>query len=202
MTAGELRKLTFDNRMESCSLDDYIRQVKEFHGSVAPGILIGGFMVDCALKNLPRGEFFDAIAETRSCLPDAIQLLTPCTIGNGWLKIINTSRFAICLYEKTSGEGVRVFMDSSRLEKWPEVKSWFYNLKPKKEQDYHLLLSQIREAGLGLFGVSKIKVKPELLSGGPHGGRIADCASCGEAFRMKEDPLCPACKGEDPYASL
>ncbi len=46
-------------------------------------------MVDLALKNLPKGEFFDALCETPACLPDAVQLLTPCTVSNGWLKVVN-----------------------------------------------------------------------------------------------------------------
>jgi len=194
-------RLTCDNKMDSYDLDDYIRIVKEFHGSLAPGLLIGGFMVDLALKTLPKGEFFDAIAETRTCLPDAIQLLTPCTIGNGWLRVMNFSRFAITLYEKQSGDGIRIYLDPAKIEKWPEVKSWFYKLKPKKEQDYRLLLSQIREAGAGLCSMKKVKIKPGMLAGHAHGSRIANCASCGEAFKIKDGPLCPACNGEDPYVA-
>jgi formylmethanofuran dehydrogenase subunit E len=63
-------------------------------------------MVDLALSILPRGILFDAIAETGHCLPDAIQLLTPCTVGNGWLKVRDLGRFALALYDKQSGEGV------------------------------------------------------------------------------------------------
>ena len=55
--------------------------------------------MDTALKNLPKGEFFDAICETAVCLPDAVQLLTPCTIGNGCMKIFDTGRVAVTLYE-------------------------------------------------------------------------------------------------------
>lgn len=197
-----IRRLTYDNKMDSFSLEEFARIVKEFHGSLAPGLLIGGFMVDLALKNLPEGEFFDAISETRTCLPDALQLLTPCTIGNGWLKIFNFSRYAIALYDKSSGEGIRVFIDPAKIEKWPEVKGWFYKLKKKKEQDYQLLLSQIKEAGAGLCSMKKIKMKPELLAGHAHGSRIANCTSCGEAFKIKDGPLCPACRGEDPYVNV
>jgi formylmethanofuran dehydrogenase subunit E len=201
MENSSIRRLTYDNKVDSYSLEDYIRIVKEFHGSLAPGLLIGGFMVDLALKNLPEGEFFDAISETKTCLPDAIQLLTPCTIGNGWLRVMNFSRFAISLYEKNRGEGTRVFVDSSKIEKWPEVKNWFYKLKPKKEQDYKLLLAQIKEAGAGLCSMKKIKIRPEFISGHAHGSRIVNCTSCGEAFKIKNGPLCPACGGEDPYIS-
>ena len=48
-------------KIGSYSYDEYIHLVKSFHGSLAPGLIIGGFIVDTALKNLPPGEFFDAI---------------------------------------------------------------------------------------------------------------------------------------------
>lgn len=95
--------------------NEYIEMVKGFHRHVAPGVVIGGFMVDLAYRNLPQGEYFDAISETRSCLPDAIQLLTPCTVGNGWLRIIDLGRFAMSLFEKYTGNGVRVCVDSQKL---------------------------------------------------------------------------------------
>ena len=52
--------------------DEYIEMIEAFHGHVAPGMVLGGFMVDLAYRNLPQGEYFDAISETRSCVPDAI----------------------------------------------------------------------------------------------------------------------------------
>jgi len=60
-------------------------------------------MVDLALKN----QFFDAVCETQACLPDTLQMLTPCTIGNGWLKIFDFGRYALALYDKYAGQGIR-----------------------------------------------------------------------------------------------
>jgi formylmethanofuran dehydrogenase subunit E len=200
MTPKELKKLTHDNKMTSISMEEYLRLVKEFHGSVAPGLIIGGFMVDLALKNLPKGEFFDAISETKTCLPDAIQLLTPCTFGNGWLKVMDFSRYALSLYDKSTGEGIRVYIDSSKLEQWPEIKNWFYNLKTKKEQNYQLLVDQIMEAGPGLCSIKKIKLRAELLAAKKYGSRVVNCEKCGEAFKTKGGPVCPACGGGDPYS--
>jgi len=199
METKTISKLAGDGKMSSYTYDEYKNIVKEFHGSLAPGLLIGGFMVDLALKNLPGGQFFDAIAETKTCLPDAIQLLTPCTIGNGWLRVMNFSRFAITLYEKEKGEGVRVYIDSKKIEAWPEVRDWFFKVRPKKEQNYQLLLDQIFDAGAGLCSMKKVRVRPELTGFHAHGSRIAICPSCGEAFKIKNGDKCPACSGENPY---
>ncbi|MEN6617055.1 MAG: formylmethanofuran dehydrogenase subunit E family protein, partial [Syntrophorhabdus sp.] len=58
------------------TFDEYKEMVRQFHGSDAPGLLIGGFMVSLAIENLPAGTLYDAVCETKQCLPDAVQLLT------------------------------------------------------------------------------------------------------------------------------
>ncbi len=199
MGTKSIRRIRGNNETSTYTIDEYMELIKDFHGSTAPGLVIGGFMVDHALKNLPEGDFFDALCETSSCLPDAIQLLTPCTTGNGWLRVIDSSRFAIALYDKYTGKGVRVHLDASKLENWPEVKSWFFKLKPKKEQNFQLLINQIIEAGAGLFETNAVQVKPELMEPKKHGSKTELCQSCGEAFRATDSALCPACLGKGPY---
>ena len=54
---------------------------EEFHGCAAPGLLIGGYMVELAKGMLPEGTLFEAVAETSKCLPDAVQLLSLCSTG-------------------------------------------------------------------------------------------------------------------------
>ena len=100
-----------------------------------------------ARQSLPEGVLYDAICETSACLPDAIQLLTPCTVGNGWLRIINLGRYALSLYDKYQGSGVRVFLDARRSKLGRKSKTWLYKPKPKKEQDKERLLEEIKEAG-------------------------------------------------------
>jgi formylmethanofuran dehydrogenase subunit E len=180
------------------SYEEYVHLVKSFHGSLAPGLVIGGFIVDLALKNLPEGEFFDAICETPVCLPDAVQLLTPCTIGNGWLNVIDFGRFAVTLYDKSSGKGIRVYLDMEKLEAWLEVKSWYMKLKKKHEQDFDLLMSQIKEAGHGLLSMQTVYVEPKKLQR-PKLGPVAVCSACGEAYPVRDGARCRACAGESPY---
>lgn len=182
----------------SYSYEEYVHLVESFHGSPAPGLLIGGFIVDLALKNLPDGEYFDAICETSVCLPDAVQLLTPCTIGNGWMKVLDFGKFAVTLYEKSSGEGVRVYLDAEKLKQWPEVMNWFLKRKAKKEQDSRLLTEQIKEAGHGLLSIQRVRLEPEKLRRRKM-GQVAVCPSCGEAYPVKDGDRCRACLGESPY---
>lgn len=179
--------------------DEYIEMIKAFHGHVAPGMVLGGFMVDLAYQNLPQGEFFDAICETRACLPDAIQLLTPCTVGNGWLRIIEMGRFALSLFEKYTGDGVRVYVDSSKLDDWHEVKAFFFKLKPKKEQDTEVLISEMNQAHTSIFSIQKVTVDLDAIKSNRRDA-FAVCPLCGEGYPKADGDICLGCKGEAPYS--
>lgn len=183
------------------SYEEYVNQVKKFHGTLAPGLVIGGFIVDLAMKNLPEGELFDAICETPVCLPDAVQLLTPCTIGNGWLSIVSFGRFAITLYEKYSGRGVRVFLDTEKLNHWPEVRDWYLKKKKKKDQDSEKLFAQIKEAGHDLFGIQHVEVEAEKIRRKKM-GPVAVCPDCGEAYPVRDGDKCLGCQGQSPYGKV
>ncbi len=180
------------------SVEDYMHLVKSFHGNIAPGIIIGGFMVDLAVKSLPEGILFDAVCETSACLPDAIQLLTPCTIGNGCLNVVEFGRYALCLYDKYQGNGVRVIVDTDKLEHWPEIKTWFLKLKPIKEQDSRILRDGIIDAGPDILSIQHVKVK-DMLIGKKGNGAIALCPGCNEAYPIKDGSVCLSCQGNNLY---
>jgi len=182
----------------SYSFDDYVEKITAFHGYPAPGVLIGGFMVDLAVKNLPDAILYDAVCETRTCLPDAVQLLTPCTFGNGWLKVLPLGRFAISLYDKYTNEGVRVFLDTEKMEPWQEIRNWFLKLKTKKEQDTERLFKEIREAGHDILGLRNVKLQPSFIEK-KHKGKIALCPKCREAYPVQDGNLCLSCQGGTPY---
>jgi formylmethanofuran dehydrogenase subunit E len=182
------------------SFQEFLARVESFHGYAAPGVVLGGIMVEAARRQLPPEVLFDAVCETRNCLPDAVQILTPCTTGNGWLQVINLGRFALSLYDKYQGAGVRVFLDPRRLAPWPEIAAWYLKLKPKKAQDSALLLKEIEAAGLEILGIEKIQVRPQLLQKRSK-GRIAVCPLCREAYPAKDGGICRGCQGDAPYLS-
>jgi formylmethanofuran dehydrogenase subunit E len=186
--------------MEICSytFEEYIEMVQDFHGFFAPGVIIGGFMVDLAYRQLPADGLFDAISETPKCLPDAIQLLTPCTIGNGWLTIINVGRFALTLYDKTTGQGIRVFIDAEKLELWPPIKNWYFKLVSKKQRDAEALINAIREAGAAILGFRPVTVPQEIIQKRRR-GTFAVCSRCKEGYPAADGLICRGCQGELIY---
>jgi formylmethanofuran dehydrogenase subunit E len=186
------------NTICSNPVEKYIEQAKSFHGYAAPGIIIGGFMVDLAYRHLPEGVLLDAISETQVCLPDALQLLTHCTVGNGWLKVIDLGRFALTLYDPNNGNGIRVYVNPAKLEKWPEIKNWFFKLVPKKEQDTQRLMKQIQEAGSDICDYEKVKVKLSKVTK-KHHSSLGICSRCKESYPVADGDVCLGCQGKAPY---
>jgi formylmethanofuran dehydrogenase subunit E len=180
------------------TFDEYVVMAAAVHGNPAPGLLIGGFMVELAKGALPEGTIFDAVVETPKCLPDAVQLLTLSSYGNGWMKSVNLGRYALALYDKYTGEGVRVWIDPAKLSMWPEIKAWYLKLKPKREQDRDRLFDEIKRAGPGICGMAPVKVADSFLKKGGMGA-IAVCPLCGEAYPAADGGMCRGCSGEHPY---
>lgn len=87
------------------SFDDFIEEARAFHGSASPGLIIGASMVELALHSMGRTQNYHALCETERDLPDAVQLLTPCTTGNGRLHVLSLGRFALTLFRRQNGKG-------------------------------------------------------------------------------------------------
>lgn len=172
-----------------------------FHGYAAPGLLIGAYMVEKAKAALPEGTLFEALVETPKCLPDAVQLLTLCSTGNQRMKINNLGRYAVSLFDKFSGDGVRVSLDPDEMAKWPEMYAWFFKEKAKKDQDTVKLENEIREAGDSICRLERIRVKKRYI-GAAHMKKISICPMCHEAYPGSDGPICRGCQGEAPYANI
>ncbi|HVN96365.1 MAG TPA: formylmethanofuran dehydrogenase subunit E family protein [Syntrophorhabdaceae bacterium] len=188
-------------RVRSYSFDRYVELVRDFHGYAAPGVLVGGYMVDLAYRHLHKAGLYNALCETRKCLPDAIQLLTACTTGNGWLTIHDTGRFAVTFYEKRSRQGIRVSIDTSKLDFWPEIKTWFLKLKPKAQQEEGRLRAEISAAGSSICVTRYVKVADRFIIAKDH-GPVVVCPCCNETYPSSVHGLCPDCRGESGFVRL
>jgi formylmethanofuran dehydrogenase subunit E len=183
------------------SFQEFKDKAAQFHGYPAPGLLIGGYMVEMAKAALPPGILFEAVVESKKCLPDAVQLLTLCSTGNGWMKIVNLGRYAVALFDKHTGQGVRVSVDLEKLKDWPQIRGWFMKLVPKKEQNTEELFREIEAAGESILRLEKIAVQKRLL-GHSHMTRIEACPVCREAYPVSDGAICRGCQGEAPYTEI
>jgi len=183
---------------QAFTFDGFVELATWFHNYPAPGLLLGGYMVEEAKRHIPEGVLFDAVSETSWCLPDAVQLLTPCTIGNGWLRVNNNGVYAVSLFDKFTGEGVRVRLDPAKLDRFPHTLCWLMKTKSKPEQDSDELRREIREHGLEMLSVEKVTVKPEVVRKRSK-GTISLCPLCGDAYPAFHGAICRGCSGDSPY---
>ncbi|MDO9630371.1 MAG: FmdE family protein [Humidesulfovibrio sp.] len=180
------------------TFEEFKDKAAAFHGYPAPGLLIGGYMVELARRGLPEGTLFEAVVETPKCLPDAVQILTPCTVGNGWVRVLNLGRYAVALYDKFTGAGFRVWLDVDKMAPYGEISSWFLKLKAKADQDTDRLFAEIKAAGENICSIAPIQMADHARK---HKGmgRVALCPICTEPYPAPDGAICRGCQGESPY---
>jgi len=178
-------------------LAECLQIIERFHGWKAPGLLLGLFMVDWARELVGEEVEADAIVETRHCLPDAIQLFTPCTVGNGWLKILDWDKFALSLYDRHECCGYRVWLDLVKTRPFENLYKWYMRLISKRDLPLDVLNATILKAGRSVLSAEEIRmtrfhrrIKKDA---------TAVCSLCGEAYAAAQGSVCMACQGEGYY---
>jgi formylmethanofuran dehydrogenase subunit E len=179
------------------SVEVFLDEIDSFHGFVSPGLVLGGFLVDWAQELVGVEVEADAIVETYRCLPDAVQIFTPCTIGNGWLKVLNWDKFALSLYDKRGLLGYRVWLDLEKAKMSPPIYNWYMRRVPKKDLPLGGLVDTILKAGRSVLSCRAIRVTR--FYGQEKKGLIKVCPGCGEAYPAVQGDLCSACQGEGYY---
>jgi len=179
------------------STRDFIQAIEAFHGFAAPGLVIGGLMVDWALERIGAGVESDAIVETYHCLPDAVQIFTPCTIGNGWLKVLDWDKFAMTIYDRWRLSGYRVWLDLGKTAAYPTIYGWYMRTIPKEELPKEEVNSTILKAGRKILNLLPVDVVQQYERNKK--GEIGICPKCREAYPLKQGTACLACKGKGYY---
>jgi formylmethanofuran dehydrogenase subunit E len=179
-------------------LEDFLIRMEEFHGYRSPGLLLGGMMLDTALEELGPTPYLNVVTETVVCLPDAVQLLTPCTIGNGFLQILDWGKFALTGYDRMSLSGVRIWLKTDELSGYPLIRSWFERSANRSEKPpFDALASEILAVGTNLLGHQSVRLNRDLKDAEhvPTG----QCPVCGESYRLSLGSACPTCRNEAYY---
>lgn len=179
------------------SLDVFFEDIERFHGFISPGLVLGGFMVDWAQERIGPDVESDAVVETCHCLPDAVQILTPCTIGNGWLKVLDWDKFALTLYDKRKMTGYRVWLDLKKTFLFPNINDWYMRRVPKKTLPLKVLIKEILNAQRSVLSCQGISVTRPY--GRKHKEDMALCSGCGEAYPVSQGATCIACQEDGCY---
>lgn len=176
-------------------LQSYFDRGVEFHGWLSPGLVIGIFMVDLAKEILGSRELIDAVVETKACVPDAIQLMTKCTYGNGWMVTREWGKMALTLFDKKQRDGVRVFVDLDKVKKYPLIYQWYMN---KGEVDKNRVTEELLDIERDILSWQRVKV----IHTKDKKGDLKVCPSCGETYPSRDGELCQRCSGSNNYYEL
>jgi len=182
------------------SLEDYIQEAAK-GGSTRSGIVLGIRMSLLALKELqletlPPDRSLIAIVEIDRCLPDAVQLLTGCRLGNRTLKFKDYGKMAATFVDLEKNRAIRIaakenayqrLLASNPVDKEEALRSGYQTLP-----DEDLFTCQWVRIAL------PVEERP-----GYRGPRVV-CAQCGEGINFGREVtrggrlLCGACTGQ-PY---
>ncbi|MBF0501764.1 MAG: hypothetical protein HQM09_16620 [Candidatus Riflebacteria bacterium] len=183
-----------------------IERVFAFHTKRAPGIVIAISMVDYARELLGEVKsVLCAVAETEWCLPDAIQVLTGATVGNRYLRIDHElGRYALTLYDRDNGNGIRVFVDISKIDavETPELYKFFTRTRasetaagPARQISNAKVVQEFMRVDRKILTAKRVQLRD---SGKQPIPPAAVCTGCGESF-LKLDAgqtVCSCCRGE------
>jgi formylmethanofuran dehydrogenase subunit E len=183
-----------------CGMDyeDFLIRMEEFHGTRSPGMVVGGVMLDVGLQKLGNVRFLNVVCETVVCLPDAVQLLTPCTTGNGFLQILDWGKFALTAYDRKGLSGIRTWINPTKLSNYPLVQEWFQRTgSPREKPPFEQLAKEILTAKSQLISHKLVRLYRALKSSKPIPTGL--CPQCGESYRMDLGETCPVCHGDSYY---
>ncbi len=174
-------------------LQPYFEQGKDFHGYLSPGLALGIIMVDFAKEILGPRNLVSAVVETKACIPDAVQLMTSCSYGNGWMRVKDWGKVALTLYDKHELNGIRIFPNWEEIKKHSLIERW---LMRGGNIDKEEVTKDIIKAGRSICSWQRVRVAPyKRVKNSP----LALCSLCGESHPAIDGDLCVRCNGRENY---
>lgn len=184
-------------------LIENFRSCIDFHTFAAPGLLIGVFMVDYAMELLEvsEGEKVYAVCETKKCVPDALQVIAHCTVGNNRLRVLPIGKFAITMNrpaETPYVDGIRVFLDGEKLGRYPTLALWYTKdplFDPRTRGT--ALIDEVIASGRDILSHEQVRVKVPRKAP----WMSAVCSICGEMVpdNLLVDGACVDCRSRSYY---
>ena len=181
------------------SLDEYILLAGK-DGQTRSGIILGIRMVLLGLKDLAlidadlQNHNLVVFVETDRCLPDAIELVTGCRLGNRTLKLRDMGKLAATFVNLPADRAVRV---SAQERANQRVEHLFPELEREEAlaKAYRLLSDEELLARQWV----RVTLSPEEVPG-YHAARVI-CGNCGEGIAFHKEisdgsrTLCRSCSG-------
>lgn len=195
--------------MNDQELLEWYEKAADFHKKRAPGLLIAVAMIDSCTSQLGAvKDRLNAVCESVSCLADVIMLMSGCTIGNRYLTVYgDIGRFALTLFDRADGRGVRAFIDLERIspDETPELYRFFYRTRSAEVKaggearlkSGEQVIKEFLTVRNKVVGLQNVQVERFGKHDKPGANR---CSQCGESFLQKNGATCCSiCSGELSY---
>jgi formylmethanofuran dehydrogenase subunit E len=182
------------------SLADYVQQARK-GGHTRSGIILGVRLAMVGLEELVIEEPKDhhrglvVFVETDRCLPDAIELVTGCRLGNRTLKFKDMGKMAATFVDLRTGRAVRVAARESANESAREM---FPLLT--KEEALERAYSILPDEDLFTRRIVNLSLAPEDIPG--YAAPRVICDECKESISFGRElsegqrTLCRSCGGD------
>lgn len=188
------------------SLKEHIRQAAR-HGKVRSGIILGIRMARLGLNELSIGDpskhrrCLVIIVETDRCLPDAIELVTGCRLGNRTLKFRDMGKMAATFVDLQTDRAIRVAAKDSANHRASEMFP-----KVAKEEALGRAYRRLSDKDLFTRKFVRVALAPEDIP--DYWAPRVVCEGCGESIAFGKEihkgqrTLCGACSGHGYYEPL
>ncbi|MBI3933433.1 MAG: TraR/DksA C4-type zinc finger protein [Acidobacteria bacterium] len=188
------------------TFEEYLRLASE-DGPPRSGIILGIRMALAGLKELGVEDpdrfkpDLVVVLETDRCLPDAVELVTGCRLGNRRLKLKDMGKMAATLIDVITHRAIRVAArenaNQRALEMFPEL---------EKEQALEKAYGILPDEELFSRKFVRVQIAQEDLPG--YQSARVPCAMCGESIAFGREiieqgrALCRSCAGQGYFESL
>jgi formylmethanofuran dehydrogenase subunit E len=174
--------------------DEIIEEAMRFHGGRGPGVALGVIMVEHGLELLGKVERLGLVVETALCMPDGAVIAAKHRYPKCIATILDHGKLALTLYEGRSGEGVRVWLDHKKTERYDKLHRWFLRLGPRDEPRnvrHAKVVEELKKAGTDVLSSKKVSLPPLP----EESDKIIFCKVCGEPFTSKTEAptTCAGC---------
>ena len=188
------------------TFEEYLRLACE-DGLPRSGIILGTRMALLGLKELGLEDpdkvhdHLIVFVETDRCLPDAVELVTGCRLGNRKLKLRDMGKMAATMLDITSNQAIRLAAredaNQRALEMFPDL---------DKEEALGKAYCILSDENLFTRKLVRVELAPEDMPG--YQAPRVPCAKCGESIAFGrqiikgEGLVCRSCAGEGYFQAL
>jgi formylmethanofuran dehydrogenase subunit E len=123
--------------MREPQIEELLEEIRHFRRAIEPGIAYGIKMILAAketlkVKDLKKINLF-VVVETTHCLPDAIQFLSGCTIGNRRLIVRDHGKMAATFIARDTDKAIRITISPTFQKRDAQRSREFMQLKRKRK---------------------------------------------------------------------